>query len=246
MPRGRTNADSRVSGTAFVVTCEHGGNRVPPPFDALFRGRERLLASHRGYDPGALEMGRALARVLDAPFVAATVSRLVVELNRPPDEADFFSPIMQRAPERFRSLAYRRLYAPHRLRVEAALDAAIARCGRVVHIGSHSFTPVRAGVVRDAEVGLLYDPRRAFERGFCARWRDALSVAAPGWRVRLNYPYRGTDPGLTTELRKRHPPDIYAGVELELNAKWARAGGARWDAARAIVARSLEEAVASL
>jgi len=228
---------------AFLVTCEHGGNRTPAPFSTLFRGHERLLASHRGYDAGALEMGRDLARLLGAPYVAATVSRLVVELNRPPDDPAFFSSIMQRAPERYRALASRRYAVPHRHRIDAIVAAALAAGRRVVHIGAHSFTPVRNGVVRDADVGLLYDPRRPFEHALCARWKAALRRVAPQWTVRLNYPYRGSDPGLTTELRRAHAPDDYAGIEIELNQKWPRAGGRRWDTARALVLASLAAAV---
>lgn len=234
------------TGLAFFVTCEHGGNRTPPPFDALFRGRERLLASHRGFDRGALQMGRELARLLGAPCVSTTVSRLVIELNRPSDDPAFFSPIMQRADAGYRALARRRFERPYRERVDAIVEAAIADGKRAVHIGSHSFTPVRAGEVRDADVALLYDPRREFERWFCGRWKKALRDRAPAWRVRLNYPYRGSDPGLTTELRKVHPPGAYAGVELELNQQWARAGGARWERARAIVRDALMAALATL
>jgi predicted N-formylglutamate amidohydrolase len=223
---------------AFLVTCEHGGNRTPAPFDDLFRGHERLLASHRGYDAGALEMGRDLARLLGAPYVAATVSRLVVELNRPPDDPAFFSSIMRRAPERYRALAVRRYALRHRQRVDAIVEAAAAAGRRVVHIGAHSFTPVRNGVARAADVGLLYDPRRPFERAFCARWQAAFRRIAPQWTVRLNYPYRSSDPGLTTELRRAYSSDEYAGIELELNQKWPRAGGRRWVPARAMVLAS--------
>jgi len=48
----------------------------------MFRARRRLLDSHRGHDPGALAMARSLARSLDATLLAATVSRLLVALNR--------------------------------------------------------------------------------------------------------------------------------------------------------------------
>jgi predicted N-formylglutamate amidohydrolase len=224
---------------AFLVTCEHGGNRTPAPFDELFRNHARLLASHRGYDAGALELGRDLARLLDAPFVAATVSRLVVELNRPPDDPAYFSAIMQRAPERYRALAVRRYALPHRRRIDTVVEEGLATGRRVVHLGAHSFTPVRDGVVRDADVGLLYDPWRPFERAFCARWKAVLERLAPRWTIRLNYPYRGADPGLTTELRRAHAPADYAGIEIEVNQKWARAGRRRWDAARALVVSSL-------
>ena len=46
---------------AFLITCEHGGNRIPAPYRRLFRGQRALLDSHRGYDPGALVMAKALA-----------------------------------------------------------------------------------------------------------------------------------------------------------------------------------------
>ena len=67
---------------SFLITCEHGGNRVPAPYRRLFRGRRALLDSHRGYDPGALVMARALAAAFTAPLVTSTVSRLLIDLNR--------------------------------------------------------------------------------------------------------------------------------------------------------------------
>ena len=228
-----------------LITCEHGGNRTPPPFDALFRGRERLLSTHRGYDPGALEMGRDLARAVGAEYVSAMVSRLVVELNRPPGHPEFYSGIMRKAPETLRALARRRFFDPHLRRIDAALDAALAAGRPILHIGSHSFTPVKDGVVRNADIGLLYDPRRGWERAFCRRWREMLRTLAPQWRVRLNYPYRGDSAGLTTELRKRMPAHAYAGIELEVNQKHVRAGGARWARTRVLVAESLERTLAA-
>ncbi|HTO59218.1 MAG TPA: N-formylglutamate amidohydrolase, partial [Pseudomonadales bacterium] len=65
-----------------VVTCEHGGHRIPPRWAALFERRRTLLESHRGWDSGALTFARKLAKALDAPLVANTTSRLLVDLNR--------------------------------------------------------------------------------------------------------------------------------------------------------------------
>ena len=66
----------------FIITCEHGGNRIPAPYRRLFRERRALLLCHRGYDPGSLVMAKALARACRAPLVASTVSRLLIDLNR--------------------------------------------------------------------------------------------------------------------------------------------------------------------
>lgn len=59
-------AARRAPGDAFVVTCEHGGNRIPARCRALFRCHEDLLATHRNYNPGALALARELAAALDA------------------------------------------------------------------------------------------------------------------------------------------------------------------------------------
>ena len=40
------------------------------------------MHSHRGYDKGALKLGQELADMLQAAFFAATVSRLLIDLNR--------------------------------------------------------------------------------------------------------------------------------------------------------------------
>jgi predicted N-formylglutamate amidohydrolase len=69
---------------ALLITCEHGGNSVPPRWRPLFRGHRALLDSHRGWDPGALPIARALAREMNAPLIYSTISRLLVELNRSP------------------------------------------------------------------------------------------------------------------------------------------------------------------
>ena len=209
---------------AFIVTCEHGGNDIPDAFAHLFRGHERLVASHRGYDPGALRIARDLAHALRATLVVSTVSRLVVELNRSPGRQFRFSPVMRDAPWPLRDDASRRHYAPYREKVEAFVARAVASGAPVVHISSHSFTPVLDRCVRRADVGLLYDPDRMRERELCVRWQRALATRRPAWIVRRNYPYLGRSDGFTSYLRKRYDDASYAGIELEVNQKHVRDG----------------------
>src|SRR6185437_4798452 len=126
---------------AYLVTCEHGGNRIPAAYASLFRGRQRLLDSHRAYDAGALGVARALARALGAQLVASTVSRLLVELNRSPGRHFRSSPIMRSAPAGVGDTVRRRYYEPYRRDVETFVATAVAHGIRVVHVSSHSFTP---------------------------------------------------------------------------------------------------------
>ncbi|HXR55285.1 MAG TPA: N-formylglutamate amidohydrolase [Casimicrobiaceae bacterium] len=209
---------------AYIVTCEHGGNDIPATYTPLFRGRERLLATHRGYDPGALQTARDLAHALHATLVVSTVSRLLVELNRSPGRQFRFSPIMRNAPHGVQDEVCRRHYRPYRDKVEAFVARATAAGARVVHLSSHSFTPLLDGIVRHGDVGLLYDPARMRERELCVRWQRALGALRPDWIVRRNYPYLGRSDGFTSYLRRRYGEASYVGVELEVNQKHVRAG----------------------
>ena len=103
---------------SFLVTCEHGGNRVPAPCRRLFRGQQRLLDSHRGYDPGALVMAKALADALSAPLVSSTVSRLVIDLNRSIGHPRLWSSATRGAPRELRTSIVERHYRPYRAEVE--------------------------------------------------------------------------------------------------------------------------------
>ena len=209
---------------AYLVTCEHGGNDIPAEFAAHFRGWRRLLDSHRGHDPGALDTARDLARALDAKLVTSTVSRLLVELNRSPGRQFRYSPIMRGAPADVRDEACRRHYVPYRREVETFIARMTASGARVVHLSSHSFTPSLDGIVRRADVGLHYDPDRTAERALCQRWQRALASRRPQWIVRRNYPYLGRSDGFTSYLRKRFDGRAYVGIEIEVNQKHVRNG----------------------
>ncbi|MBN1238898.1 MAG: N-formylglutamate amidohydrolase, partial [Gammaproteobacteria bacterium] len=134
-------------------------------------------------------------------------------------------------------------YVPYRTAVEEALRAALAEGDAVLHVASHSFTPVLDGTTRDADVGLLFDPARPAEAAWAGRWRRSLARFLPGWKIRRNYPYRGTADGLTTSLRRLFPDPRYAGIELEINQR--RALGTGWQAHVERLAASLEAAMSA-
>lgn len=211
---------------AVIVSCEHGGNHVPPEYAPLFVPHADLLDTHRGCDAGALYMARHLSRLLQAPLHASETTRLLVDLNRSPDTPTLFSEVTRKLPTKVREEILAKYYRPYRDEVENAVANAIAQHRRVLHISSHSFTPVLDGKVRETEIGLLHDPARKPERALCDAWMQELQQALPDMRVRRNYPYRGTSDGLTTYLRRHHAESAYAGIELEINQKLV--GEADW------------------
>lgn len=200
----------------LILTCEHASNRIPKRWAGAFRGNEKILGTHRGHDLGANAVASALARLFGAPLLSGTASRLLVDLNRSPLHPRLFSEFTRGLPEKEKSLILRDWYVPHRAAVEQAVALSRARGVTVLHIGVHSFTPVLNGVRRNADIGLLFDPRRPRESAFCRSWKTAIEAEDPALCVRLNYPYRGTSDGLTTALRRTHDGEGYLGIEIEL------------------------------
>jgi predicted N-formylglutamate amidohydrolase len=228
---------------AFLVSCEHGGNRIPLRYRDCFAGHEALLAGHRGFDPGALAMARDIARALQCPLIFATTSRLLVDLNRSIGHPRLHSEVVRRLPAAVRREIVEKYYLPFRDRAERSIAQAIAAGRGVLHLSSHSFTPVLDGVVRRADVGLLYDPARPGEAKLCSAWRAALRSTLPALHVRRNYPYRGTSDGFTAYLRRRFGPADYIGVELEINQRLVAGDEAAWRRLRAVIVATLLQAI---
>ena len=231
-------------GTTVLVTCEHGGNRVPAAYRPLFRKHSASLESHRGYDPGALRTARDFAEALGAELVYSTTTRLLVELNRSPHHRQLLSEITRSLPASERERLLARYYFPYREWVESQVREAVTSGERMLHLSSHTFTPSLDGVERKADVGLLYDPGREAEVRFCEAWRGELKSFAPHLVVRRNYPYRGSDDGLTTHLRKRFPSPAYAGIELEVNQKHVLGDPHAWRTLRTQLVHTFKSALA--
>jgi len=226
----------------MVVSCEHGGNRVPARYRELFAGAGELLSTHRGQDIGVLPLAAELAERLGIPLHAGTVTRLLVDLNRSPGSRTLFSEFTRDLPQPERERILARYYRPYREEVTAEVAAHVAAGREVLHLSLHSFTPEWHGIERRTDLGLLYDPRRPQERDFCAALREELRRAASQLRVRRNYPYLGTSDSLVTDLRRRFSAESYLGIEIEVNQKHPGGDPRPWEKMR----RVLCEAIASL
>ncbi|MCC6399765.1 MAG: N-formylglutamate amidohydrolase [Flavobacteriales bacterium] len=213
--------------TRVLLTCEHGGHEVPTELRALFAGAGEVLRSHCGWDPGALDLFTAL-RPLAHLALEGTTSRLVVELNRSLDSPALFSAFTRDLPHAQRSHLIDEHYTPFRTAAADAVATWRADRPSVLHLSVHTFTPVLDGVQRPMDIGLLYDPARSWERALVEAWEQLLNAAAPDLVIRHNEPYRGTDDGHTTALRAAHAVG-YAGIELEVNQRFASADGLRMD-----------------
>ena len=200
-----------------IITCEHAGNDVPTRFARFFSSASEQLQSHLGWDPGAREIAAFFARELHAPFFKCESTRLLVEPNRSLHSETLFSKFVQELSESERQEVLNQYYIPHRASVE---DRIRVSAKPVLHLSVHTFTPVFNGIVRDVDVGLLFDPERPNENRFCHLWMQSLNKHAPDVRCRFNEPYLGTDDGFTTYLRTKFNDEEYLGIEIEVSQRF--------------------------
>ena len=226
-----------------VFACEHASHSVPRRYRGLFRRGDALLDSHRGWDPGALELARALATRFGAPLFRGVVTRLLVDLNRSLQSPTLFSEYALRLEEKERLALLARYWEPYRHAVRHCLEEALAEGGVVLHFSVHSFTPKLRGETRRTDVGLLFDPRRTGEARFARALRAALQTELPELRIDMNEPYSGVSDGLTTTLRAEFPKARYLGIEFEVNQRFARTERARWRELQRKIGKALENAL---
>lgn len=203
----------------ILLTCEHGGNTIPAPYKKLFIPHKSLVSSHCGFDPGALEMARHISKITKYALIYSQTSRLLIELNRSVTNRTLFSNISAGLSDEQKIKLIKTIYLPYHNSVIQTIRKQIKSHDRVFHFSIHSFTPQLDDEVRNADIGLLYDPSRMHEVKICNSIKKLLLSECSSLKVRKNYPYRGTSDGLTTILRKKFSQDHYCGIEIEINQK---------------------------
>ncbi|GHA31922.1 hypothetical protein GCM10007103_11960 [Salinimicrobium marinum] len=201
----------------LILTCEHAGNKIPVEFRNLFPEGREVLESHRGFDPGAFDLFTHLKELSDFSHFQST-GRLLVEVNRSLHHPNLFSEFSKTLSLESKNQILDQYYFPYRNEVENTIKDVLEKGVKVFHFSIHSFTPELNGVMRNADIGLLYDPARQEEKKISAALKEQLLKSNLKLKVKYNYPYLGKADGFTTWLRKQFPID-YVGIELEVNQK---------------------------
>lgn len=209
--------ENRDGARDILVVCEHASNRFPAAWGDLGLSEQDRNA-HIAWDPGALALARALSQRLGAGLVHATVSRLIYDLNRPPQSPG----AMPAKSEVFDIPGNAAISPAERLRrtttiylpFHAALHGEIARrlaLGRPpVVITIHSFTPVYFGRPRSVEFGVIHDDDPTLAQAIAARAQEST-----GLKTVLNAPYSAAD-GVTHTLRLQATPYGLPNAMLEV------------------------------
>jgi N-formylglutamate deformylase len=228
----------------LIVSLPHVGTGIPA--DVAVAMTE---AAHAVVDTDwHVDRLYGFARELGASWVQPTLSRYVVDLNRPPDDAALYpgqvstglcpaatfdgEPLYRGAPPDAAEIARRRdtYWSPYHARLQALLEAAVARHGHAVLLDAHS---IRSQVPRLFE-GRLPDINVGTNDGRSAApaLADAVMAAAGGGAFTsvLNGRFKGGH--ITRHYGHRDGP-VHA-VQIEL-AQSAYLDESRpvWDSARA-------------
>lgn len=195
----------------IVIICEHASRHIPEVYAGL-GATEEARTGHTAWDPGARGLALGLAERLDASMVAATVSRLVYDCNRPPDAPSAMPtssevhaiPGNQGLDSAEKSARTSAIYAPFH---QAVADVLCARTAPVI-VTIHSFTPVYHGRFRPLDLGVLHDTD--------SRLADAMLAQPSGEKtIERNAPYGAAD-GVTHTLQRHALAAKIPNVMLEL------------------------------
>ena len=147
----------------LLLLCDHAGKAVPKVLGDLgIPGSE--LSRHIGWDIGALDVAAELASLLDAPLVASTYSRLVIDCNRWPGGEGSIPEVSDgtRVPANARLGAAdidaraNACFWPYHNDVERLIASFAARNVKPALLVVHSFTPAMNGVARPWHLGVLW------------------------------------------------------------------------------------------
>ena len=217
----------------LILTCEHASNRLPAAFKSAVPAE--VLETHRAYDIGACSVFRKLVKFAKPEFYCeGKFSRLFVDLNRTIINKNAFSEYYETLEPRNKAAAEKAkaqaiaYWQEYRAAIEKFVESALKPKMRaakskppqaeIIHLGIHSFTPVLNGKLRNADIGILYDPAHPLEREYAQVIKAEIKRLYPAMKVRFNYPYKGSSDGLTTKLRKKFGPR-YVRIEIEINQK---------------------------
>jgi predicted N-formylglutamate amidohydrolase len=174
----------------FVLLCEHASRLLPHGYARLGLPAAEF-DRHIAWDLGAAEMATRVACLLDAPLFLAGYSRLLIDLNRPPESRSSIPEVSEATSipgniglhpaevQRRRDL----WFEPFHKTVAAHLDARLGQPTAV--FGIHTFTPVFHHAARPWHAGVLFG--RAEEFGL--ELASAIQSRCGGV-VGRNEPYR--------------------------------------------------------
>jgi predicted N-formylglutamate amidohydrolase len=153
----------------FVIVVDHASARIPRRLGNLGVS-ESELRRHIAWDIGALAVAQQVSAALDAPLVAQSYSRLVIDCNRDPKVATSIPTISEYTEipgnialtEADKEARRREIFDPYHERVRTLLDERAASGRPTFLVAQHSMTNLFKGNARAMHAAVLYNRDRRF------------------------------------------------------------------------------------
>lgn len=230
-PTGTVSVTNPSGSGRVVLLCDHASRYVPAEYGTLGLASSEL-ERHIAWDPGALPVSLMLSRLLDAPLVAAGMSRLIIDCNRPLDAPDLIPEISETTEipgnrdltpaERERRVGI--AHAPFHAAIDKLLKQRAAARLESWLVSVHSFTPVYRQVARPWQIGILHDDDERLSRPMIE-----ILARVPGLMVGDNQPYSPADRVYYTLARHSRAHRLRSVmIEIRNDEIVAEAGQRRW------------------
>lgn len=150
----------------IIFVCDHASNALPKNYGTLGMTPAQLQ-THIAFDIGAASVTRAMATALNAPAILGTHSRLLIDLNRGPDDPTLVMKLSDGAIITGNATADRAevnaridaWYKPYHDAIGREITRAKARGVKPAIISIHSFTPEWKGTPRPWQIGVLWSQK---------------------------------------------------------------------------------------
>ncbi len=220
------NGSARV-----LLVCDHASRRIPARLNNL--GLDELaLRRHIACDIGAGDVTRRLSRILDAPALLASYSRLVIDCNRHLDDPTCilavsdgeFVPGNHNLDAQQKSLRARSIFHPYHQGIDTRLKRFLDDGVVPALIAIHSFTPIFNRTSRPWQIGVLWDTDPRIPVPLMDNLRQV-----PGMVVGDNEPYSGRAPADYTIDHHAEPGGLpHVSIEIRQDLINTPEGADRW------------------
>ena len=201
-----------------VWTCEHASAAIPE-WLAVSPADRMWFRTHWGHDRGAAALVRVLQERMGGPAVFAGYSRLVADVNRPPEHPDLCRLRVegmalahnQDLSEGERQRRVVEVHEPYHRQLDRVIQARRDRGIPTVLFSVHTFTSLYEGTPRTLDLGVLFDETDAGAADvlLCGLQEDGRFSVAP------NAPWSGMD-GLIYSVARHGRAHGLPYLELEV------------------------------
>lgn len=202
----------------FLLICEHASHHIPAQYKNLGLSRN-AIERHIGWDIGAQAVAMEMSKLLNAPLVLQTQSRLLYDCNRPPSVSSSIAEISESTSipgncnltEQQKQQRADDIYYPFHKSISDLLDQREATTNSVI-VTIHSFNPTYNGQTRSLDIGFINDTD--------VSWATQLTMAANAQysniEVAQNQPYSAAD-DVTHTLQLHGTARELSNVMIEIN-----------------------------